>query len=108
MLDRYFASGLVYGQADGLSFEYLCRIHSALPWADVWVLVDIPAEESVRRRPKRRDEYERRVGLMEQVRSSYVRLFNDPPTMGRWVIVDGMGSEDEVHERIYSAVEHVL
>lgn len=108
VLDRYFASGLVYGQADGLPLEYLSRIHQTLPSADVWVLVDIPAEESVKRRPKRRDEYERRVGLMEQVRCAYLDLFERPVFPGHWVIVDGMGTEDEVHERIFSAVEPAL
>ncbi len=108
VLDRYFASGLVYGQADDLPLEYLCRIHEALPPADVWILVDIPAEESVRRRPKRRDEYERRVGLMERVRSSYLELFQKPMFPGEWVVIDGMGSEEEVAERVFDAVRHVL
>lgn len=105
--DRYFASGLVYGQADGLSLDYLRSVHDGLPSADLWILLDIPAEESVKRRPIRRDEYEKRAGFMEKVRDGYLKLFSQPPHDGVWVVVDGMGDPEQVHERIKSVVlEH--
>lgn len=106
--DRYFGSGLVYGEADGLPLDYLVDIHRALPSSDLWIFLDIPPEESRARRPERRDEYERRAGFMEQVREGYLRLFNAPPVGGQWVVVDGMGTADEVHERIMEQVRPFL
>lgn len=111
VLDRYFGSGLAYGAADGLDMEFLLNIHQALPMPELWLMLDVPAEESVRRRPDRRDEYEKRQGFMAKVRDKYLSLFNNPVKgFGDvWVIVDGMGSEDQVHKRIMTAVEkHVL
>lgn len=102
--DRYYASGLVYGEADGLPLDYLVDIHRGLPPSDLWIFIDILPEESRARRPERRDEYERRAGFMEKVREGYLRLFQNPPLGGQWVVVDGMGTAEEVHDRIVAAV----
>jgi thymidylate kinase len=111
VLDRYSASGFVYGQADGLSLSYLRSIHTALPPADLWILLNIPPEESEARRPVRRDEYERRVGFMHQVSRLYLDLFQvapRDPIGGKWVVVDGMGEIEEVQARIFDEVEKIL
>ena len=111
VLDRYFTSGLVYGQADGLPLDYLFDIHKSLPPADLWVFIDIPPEESRKRRPERRDEYERRAGFMEKVALGYMELFRvaiPGKPAGKWVVVDGLGTADEVHERIMSEVRSIL
>ena len=105
VLDRYFGSGIVYGECDGLDREFLLKIHEALPQPDAWVFVDITAEESVRRRPERRDEYETREGFMDKVRGKYLSLFQERRSEGLpWSIVDGSGSEEEVHNRIWEVL----
>lgn len=106
VLDRYFASGIVYGACDGLDREFLLQIHSALPQPDAWVFVDITPEESVRRRPQRRDEYETREGFMHKVRAGYLELFDSQGPA--WHVIDGHGSEDEVFDRIWSRVKGLL
>jgi dTMP kinase len=114
ILDRYVVSGLVYGSADGLDLEYLTQIHKALPVPDLYIYIDIPQEESVKRRPERRDEYEKREGFMAKVRSRYLELFRSyasdpaPKESRRWQVVDGMGSVDEVHNRIVEAVHKLF
>lgn len=109
VLDRYYGSGIVYGECDGLDKDFLLSIHEALPEPDAWVFVDITAEESVRRRPDRRDEYEKREGFMGKVRDKYLSLFMSRKDAGLpWSIVNGHGSEAEVHSRILEACEHVL
>jgi dTMP kinase len=111
ILDRYFASGMVYGAVDGLDRKWLEMIHATLPQPDVWLFLDITAEESVRRRPDRRDRYEKQPGLMAKVRSGYLQLFtekgafNSPPS--HWCVIDGIGEVEAVHKRIVSAVESV-
>lgn len=100
VLDRYYGSGIAYGEADGLDGTFLRTIHKALPPSDIWILVDIPPEESVKRRPDRRDEYETRAGFMHKVRERYLKLFENPTMPGKWFVVDGLGTEDEIHQRI--------
>jgi dTMP kinase len=103
VLDRYYGSGIAYGEADGLDGAFLRTIHAALPPSDLWLFIDIMPEESVRRRPARRDEYETRSGFMHKVRDRYLELFTNPTMPGEWVVIEGMGTEDEIHERIWDA-----
>lgn len=107
--DRYYASGLVYGEADGLPLGWLWKIHARLPQPNCSLLIDISPEESVRRRSERRDEYEKRAGFMEKVRAGYLRLFAECLVAGpgRWNVVDGMGTEDEVAARIMRCARRV-
>lgn len=109
ILDRYYASGLVYGQADGLSLEYLLSIHKALPAPDIWIYLEVPPEESAVRRPLRRDRYERRVGMMSRVAQLYSDLFRvQRPTPGVWAVIDGIGPIHEVQQRILDELQPVL
>lgn len=100
--DRYYESGLVYGMADGLDEGWLWRIHERLPQPDCSILIDIPPEESIRRRPERRDDYEKRAGFMTKVREGYRGLFTQCAETGPggWYIIDGMGTVEEVSERV--------
>ena len=110
ILDRYYGSGIVYGMADGLDFDYLLNIHRSLPRAQLWLMLDITPEESVRRRPERRDEYEKRDGLMSEVRANYYTLFKYGPDFlgGGWQIINGMQSEEAVHAEIVDVVTRYI
>lgn len=110
ILDRYWASGVVYGEADGLDFDYLVELHRCLPAADLWILIDLPAEMSSVRRPERRDEYERRDGFMHKVRDNYLKLFRARSAMfaGEWHIVDGTKSEADIHNDIMKLVNKYI
>lgn len=111
VLDRYWGSGMVYGMTDGLSREWLERIHQSLPKADLMILVDIPVEESFRRRIERRDRHETNRGFLERVRQTYLDVFLASHRIGdltRWVIVDGTGSTEEVSERIWSVARPII
>ncbi len=108
VLDRYYGSGIAYGSADGLDEDYLYMIHKGLPYPDLWILVDVDPSLSVVRRPDRRDEYEKRAGFMEKVRARYLRLFESGKLLFRSAVVDGNGSPQEVHERIWKEVQKCL
>lgn len=99
--DRYWPSGLVYGAANGLPLPFLEAIHSLLPQPDVCLLLDIPVEESWKRRPERRDRYERQAGLLEAVRGHYLELFRRK----NWDIVDAVGAADVVQGRLRERVK---
>ena len=75
ILDRYWHSGVAYGQADGLDATWLELIHSTLPQPHLALYLDIPAKVSLERRPERRDRYESQPGLMETVRENYLNLW---------------------------------
>ena len=100
VLDRYYASSMVYGLVNGLSDKFLRAISSQLPKPDLYILIDIPVEESFNRRPERRDRYEKQKGMLEKVRTAYRDLF----AREGWRIVDGSGIEGQVHARILECV----
>lgn len=104
VLDRYWASGLVYGRVEGLDRSWLELVHRPLPRADAWILLDIPMEESFRRRPQRRDANERDGIKLAAVRAEYLRVWMERG----WCVIDGMGSIDEVAARAWQACEGVL
>jgi dTMP kinase len=110
VFDRYCASALVYGGLDGLDRAWLESIQTVMPEPDIYVLIDVSEEESIRRRPERRDEYELRAGFMSKVRVSYLRLFGEKSISERhdttkWRVVDGLGTIEEVQGRIRKAIE---
>jgi dTMP kinase len=111
--DRFTASGIVYGALDGVDPKWVELVNGSLPQPDVWIYLDIPIEESWKRRPERRDRYETDRAYLEKVRNGYRLLFatppphaqESPPRRGSWHILDGLGTVEEVQERIWSAVD---
>lgn len=112
VLDRYTASGLAYGMADGLPFEWLMAITPGdIPVPDYQIYIDIDVEDSFIRRPERADAYEANRDRLEHVRRMYLGLFGNPPKTvshrGKetaWLVVDGRGNIDDVHQRILACL----
>lgn len=103
VLDRYSASAFAYGLADGLSRDFLDRIHEPLPKPQHYFYLDITVAESFRRRPERQDAYESNRERLEQVRKNYLELFR---TSGpSYHIIDGMLPKDEVTQQIIATIE---
>jgi len=57
--DRYVASSIAYGEAQGLSGAWLTAIQSFLPQPSLTIVLDIAPETSVARKAVDRDRYER-------------------------------------------------
>jgi dTMP kinase len=108
--DRYIPSTLAYqGYGRGLDVDELRRLSA---WAsggvdaDLVVLLDVPPSVAAERLEGRDrmeaagDEFHARVA------DGYRQLAADDP--GRWVVVDGVGSIDEVAARVRDAVEKWL
>jgi dTMP kinase len=100
--DRWWQSALAFGAADGLDSVWLHRIHSGLPSADINIFIDVPPEEALRRRPEARDRYERDREKQKRVRENYKQLWTDAGI--DYVTIDGVGTPEQVHARIWSAV----
>jgi dTMP kinase len=71
--DRYIASSVAYGEAQGLDPVWLEEIQKHLPQPDITFLLDIAPEVSARRKIAGRDKYERDLALLGRVRDSYLR-----------------------------------
>ena len=102
--DRWWQSAYAFGVADGLDPDWLVRIHGGLPPAWLNIYIDVPPEEALRRRPEARDRYERDREKQKVVRANYERLWTNAGA--DYVKIDGLGTQDEVHERIWSALEN--
>jgi dTMP kinase len=82
--DRYLASSIAYGEAQGLDAEWLTDIQKYLPQPDITFLLDIAPEISARRKTADRDKYERDLSMLGRVRDSYLRQ----AAQSGWVRVD--------------------
>ena len=102
--DRYLASSIAYGEAQGLDPQWLAAIQVHLPQPSLTVLLDIPPEASLERKQLARDRYERDLALLERVRASYRRQATQPS----WHLVDGRCSRDEVSDTVFGAVRAEL
>jgi len=97
--DRYLASSVAYGEAQGLDRAWLVEIQKYLPQPDVTILLDIPPEASARRKRTDRDRYERDLALLARVRESYVKQ-----AAGGWVRIDADRDRDVVAAEVFSAI----
>src|SRR5678816_1427927 len=98
--DRYLASSVAYGEAQGLDARWLTEIQKYLPQPDITVLLDIAPEVSARRKTADRDKYERDLSLLARVRDSYLRQATQPG----WVRLDASRTPDRIAEDVWGAV----
>ena len=104
LCDRYVASSIAYGEAQGLEPAWLTDLQMHLPQPDLTVLLDISPETAVTRKAVGRDRYEQDLALQSRVRESYLRQAQQPG----WVRVDGEQPVSDVAGVIAGAVEPQL
>lgn len=98
--DRYRASSIAYGEAQGLDAVWLEEIQRGLPIPGITVLLDIAPETAVSRKSAGRDKYERDLELLARVRTSYQR---QAAAQG-WVRINAEAGKDEVARLVEAAV----
>jgi dTMP kinase len=98
--DRYVASSIAYGEAQGLDAVWLADIQKFLPPASLTVVLDINPETAVRRKAVDRDRYERDLAMQVRVRDSYRRQ----ALARNWVVIDGEQSKEAVAAEVTQAV----
>ena len=108
--DRWTPSAICFGEADGLDAHWLQRVQEVLPHPALHAFIDVPEDEALRRRPAMRDRYEKDREKQKVIRQNYKTLWEagaeeDPE---EWVTVDGVGTVEEVTERIWKHVLAVL
>jgi dTMP kinase len=91
--DRYLASSIAYGEAQGLDPAWLGLIQRVLPPADLTFLLDIAPDIAANRKQQQRDAFEQDLGLLARVRASYLRQASDS---AGWHVIDAARDRDEV------------
>jgi dTMP kinase len=102
--DRYLASSIAYGEAQGLDPEWLTTLQRHLPQPSLTILLDIPPGASLQRKQRARDRYERDLPLLARVRESYQRQ----AAASRWHGVDGTQDREAVTQAVFAEVRQRL
>ncbi len=102
--DRYTASSIAYGEAQGLDVPWLVDTQKFLPVPDLTILLDIAPDTAVGRKAVDRDRYERDLAMQARVRDSYRRQAE----AGGWVQLDGERTRDRIAADVFSAVRSRL
>jgi len=102
--DRYLASSIAYGEAQGLEAEWLTDIQKYLPQPDITFLLDIAPEVSARRKTADRDKYERDLSMLGRVRDSYLRQ----AAQSGWVRLDASRDKTEIASDVFTSVRSRL
>lgn len=97
--DRYLASSIAYGEAQGLDARWLLDMQRYLPQPDITFLLDIDPETSAKRKTQDRDKYERDLALLGRVRASYLRQ-----AAQGWSTLDASRDRSEVSADVWHAV----
>ena len=102
--DRYLASSIAYGEAQGLDADWLAEIQKFLPPPSLTIMLDIAPETAVQRKAVDRDRYERDLALLARVRESYMRQ----AMANGWLVVDGERAKETIAGDVYAAAQELL
>jgi dTMP kinase len=102
--DRYLASSIAYGEAQGLDPAWLREVQRQLPPPSLTLVLDIPPDVSLQRKQAARDKFERDLPLLSRVRRSYQRQAQAHD----WVLIDGQQDKDTVSTAVITAVRSRL
>ena len=103
--DRYLASSIAYGEAQGVDAKWLTEIQRFLPQPSLTMLLDILPDASLNRKLVERDKFERDLPLLGRVRESYLR---QAAASDAWVRIEGGQDKDAVSQAVLTAVRSRL
>lgn len=104
LFDRYVASSIAYGEAQGLDPAWLTALQVYLPQPDLTLLLDITPETAVTRKATGRDRYEQDLAMLQRVRESYLRQAEQP----QWIRIEGERPKESVAATLVAALEEHL
>jgi len=102
--DRYLASSIAYGEAQGVDAKWLTEIQRALPQPSLTLFMDMSPSVSLTRKKADRDKFERDMPLLGRVRESYTRQ----AAAAKWARIDAEGQKDTVSQAVLTAVRSRL
>lgn len=105
--DRYISSSLAYqGYASGLPIDKVLSLslfatEELIP--DLTVLIDLPVEESMKRRGKNPDRFEQEnIEFHERVRNGYLEMART--NSDKWIVINGTKSQENVAKDVDQAI----
>lgn len=98
--DRYLASSIAYGEAQGVDAAWLTEIQRFLPQPSLTLFMDMSPTVSLTRKKADRDKFERDMPLLGRVRESYIRQ----SAAADWTRIDAERDKDSVSAEVLSAV----
>ncbi len=104
LCDRYVASSIAYGVAQGLDAAWLQDIQRFLPAANLTILLDITPDVAVARKAQGRDRFERDLALLNRVRDSYRTQAEGPG----WARIAAARPKEDVSAEVRRAVSSRL
>ena len=99
--DRYLASSIAYGEAQGVDPAWLADVQKRLPQPSLTLLLDMAPEVSLSRKKADRDKFERDMPLLGRVRDSYLKQAAASST---WLRIAAEQPKEMVAAEILSAV----
>lgn len=102
--DRYLASSIAYGDAQGVDLQWLTQVQQPLPQPSLTLFLDMTPSVSLSRKKADRDKFERDMPLLERVRESYLRQ----AAAGGWARIDAEQDKDSVSNAVLGAVRGQL
>jgi dTMP kinase len=96
IMNRYVESNLVYGLVNGLKLSWLENLDAGLPKSDLVIVLDVPQNESFKRKKTNRDKFEKNKIFSQTISKTYRKMAKKK----RWKIVDATNSINEVHQDI--------
>ena len=96
IMNRYAESNLGYGLANGLKLPWLEGLDAGLPKSDLVIVLDVPQNESFKRKKQNRDKFEKNAKFSQTISRTYRKLAKKK----RWKIIDATQSKDNVHQDI--------
>ncbi len=102
--DRYLASSVAYGEAQGLDPQWLFDAQRYLPQPLLTIMIDIAPETAVSRKRAHRDRFEQDLPMLARVRASYRRQAAQPG----WIAIDGERPIEAVAADVASAATSAL
>ena len=96
IMNRYAESNLVYGLAIGLKLPWLEGLDAGLPKSDLVIVLDVPQNESFKRKKQNRDKFVKNAKFSQTISRTYRKLAKKK----RWKIIDATQSKNDVHQDI--------
>ena len=93
VMNRYYQSNWVYGLVNGMKLDWLEKLDSGLPKADLVIVLDVSQQESFKRKKTNRDKFEKNKSFYKKIAETYKTL----AIKKRWKIVDATRTKDKVH-----------
>ena len=102
--DRYLASSIAYGEAQGVDAKWLAETQRFLPQPSLTIFLDMSPAVSLTRKKADRDKFERDLPLLGRVRESYLRQAKQ----AGWIQLEGERDKDAVSADVISAIRSRL